>query len=218
MKKIIALCLFIFMFTLNPKALDNRLYFTEDGKELFYDTEQLDKDTFMNHKDMMPGKQYEDILTISNGSSNTCKLYFKVVERDQSKLAGELLENINMQIYIDDELIYDGNAKGLDSKELGVNLQDSVYIGEYEPNKENSLLVKTELDKEYTNYRNTEESYIDWEFYGECGGKEIVVINPNTGSSISPIVRYYLIAVLILSLILCLYSTKKYKKLKRSYH
>ena len=111
------------MFTLNPKALDNRLYFTEDGKELFYDTEQLDKDTFMNHKDMMPGKQYEDILTISNGSSNTCKLYFKVVERDQSKLAGELLENINMQIYIDNELIYDGNAKGLDSKELPIGMQ-----------------------------------------------------------------------------------------------
>ena len=218
MKKIIALCLFIFMFTLNPKALDNRLYFTEDGKELFYDTEQLDKDTFMNHKDMIPDEQYEDILTISNGSSNTCKLYFKVVERNQSDLASELLLNINMKIYLDDELIYDGNAKGLDSKDLGVNLQNSVYIGEYEPNIEKTLLVKTELNDEYTNYQNTEESYVDWEFYGECGEKEIVVINPDTGNSISPIVRYYLIAVLILSLILCLYSTKKYKKLKRSYH
>lgn len=122
-----------------------------------------------------------------------------------------------MQIYLDNELIYDGNAKGLDSKDLGVNLQDSIYIGEYEPNKENTLVVNTELDKEYTNYKNTEESYIDWEFYGECGGNEIVVINPNTGNNISPVVRYYLIAVLILSLILCLYSTKKYKKLKRSY-
>lgn len=218
MKKIIALCLFIFAFTLNPKALENRLYFTEEGKELFYDTEQLDKDTFLNHKDMIPGKKYEDILTISNGSSNTCKLYLKVVEREQSTLAGELLENINMEIYLDNELIYDGNAKGLDSKDLGVNLQDSIYIGEYTPNKENNLLVKTELDKDYTNYKNTEESYIDWEFYGECGENEVVVINPNTGPSISPLVRYLLITILILSLILCIYSTKKFKKLKKSYH
>lgn len=218
MKKIIAICLFVFMFNINVKALNNTLSFTEDGKSLYYDTDKLDKESLLTYRDLVPGKTFEDKIIISNASNHTCKLYLKVVEKEQSALAGDLLKSINMQIYIDEELIYDGNALGLPSNELGVNLQDSVYIGEYPSKKKNTMIVKTELDKTYTNHKNNEESYIEWEFYGQCGENDIVVINPDTGNSISPVVFYLLTIVVIISLLLCIHSTKKYKKLKKSFH
>lgn len=180
MKKIIIMFLLTFTFMVSVNA-ENKLYFSEDETGLVYDTDLFEKELFLYHVDMMPGKKFEDSLIIYNASNQSCDLYLKIKETAQDDLANELLENINMEIYLDNDLLYTGTAKGEDIVGDGVNLQDSIFIGNYKKDINNKLLVKTELDKKYTNYHNTGESHIEWEFYANCVNGSIVVINPDTG-------------------------------------
>ena len=52
----------------------------------------------MKHIDMTPGENFTDELYIENGTNTKYTLYFKVVPREQSAEANELLDNILMRI------------------------------------------------------------------------------------------------------------------------
>jgi len=212
MKKILLAVFTLFVGATLVQA-DNVLEFNEEDGKLYYNTDALNKEAFMVHTDMVPGKSYEDILTIENNSTNTYQLYMKAVEREQSDLADELLDNIIMKVYLDDELIYDGKVRGLDYTNSGVNLQDSILIGEYEPSKKQELRVETILDSSYENINNNDLSYIDWEFYASYG-EEVIPINPNTGDSgIKNILMICLSSLIILIILVVSYILNRRKKL-----
>ena len=118
----------VLCFTIPVEATSSRLYFTESEDRLYYDGELLD-DTFMYHTDMVPGSNFSDELIIENGTGTTYTLYFKVVPREQSEEANELLENITMRILLDGKVIYEGRASGLDYTGDGINLQNAVCLG-----------------------------------------------------------------------------------------
>lgn len=210
MKKIIIMFLLTFTFITNVYA-ENKLYFAEDETGLVYDTDLFEKELFLYHTDMMPGKEFEDSLIIYNASNQSCDLYLKIKEKTQDDLANELLENINMDIYLDNVLLYTGTAKGKDIVGDGVNIQDSIFIGNYKKDVNNKLVVKTELDKKYTNYHNTGESHIEWEFYANCANGSIVVINPDTGDKRGNMMGI-IVLVTIISLILFYYLKYKLQK------
>ena len=202
MKKVIYILLAsIFMIIgIQVKALENKLYFTSNGDRLYYKTELYNEDIFMKHTDMVPGKTYKDELVIENGTQYTYKLYMKVKERSQSSKADELLDNINMKIYLDGEILYEGASRGLDYKSSGVNLQEAIYIGEYKENKTSKIEVETELDKSYEDITNKDLSYIDWEFYAEYDDL-LLPINPDTGINTN---KYMYIVIISLSIALIL--------------
>lgn len=210
MKKLLLICFSFLCLISFVDAKSNRLYFTEKGPDLVYDTDYFDEKIFMHHTDMYPGKTYEDILDIQNGSDSNCDLFFKVVELEQDELAQELIENIEMEIYVDNELIYDGIATGEDID--GVNLQNTIFLGNFEKGKKSTLVVKTNLSKDYNNSENTDASYIDWEFYGRCASGVILEINPDTGDTMT--FKYFVIilVILLLSMILFVYSYKRVKR------
>lgn len=212
MKKIIVVCLFFLLFIGNVRAAEgNKLYFTEDAKELVYDTDLFDEDVFMHHLDLYPSKQNKDILSIENGSDNTCTLYFKVVEREQSELADELIDNIMMKIYVDDALIYDGSARGEDVTGDKINLQDTITLGTFEPGKVSELISVTKLNEQYDNKNNTVKAYIDWQFYAQCGKEEVLPINPDTGDFMNSKLFVILIVVIIMALLVFVYAKNKMK-------
>ena len=151
-------------------AKDNKLYFTESGDRLYYDSKLFDIKRFMHHVDMVPGSSYVDELLIENGTNTSYTLYFKVVPRVQSKEADELLENILMKITLDGEIIYEGKATGNDYSKNGVDLKNTMKIGLYTPSKESKMVVETKLSETYSNTNLKELSYIDWSFYGEYIG------------------------------------------------
>lgn len=202
------------IFTHSVFALENKIYFTNSGDRLYYDTQSFDENVFLQHLDMIPGSSYTDTLNIENHTKYTYKLYMKIKEVEgQSEEAEELLDNIKMKIYHDGALIYDGYAKGLDYNESGTNLQNAIYIGEYTPDKESKLLVDTELLTTYSNTENQEYSYIDWEFYAEY--EELVIpINPDTGGEIfnqNNVIRNIVITltfILLLILVVLLFIEK----------
>lgn len=96
----------------------------------------------MHHDDMYPNKRYRDVLDIENGTDNECKLYFKIVQPEQDELAKELIDNIEMEIYIDDELIYKGIATEVDINGDGVNLENAISLGLFKPNDKKTLVEK----------------------------------------------------------------------------
>lgn len=197
MKKLSLLLIMMLLVLTNVKALENKLYFTEKDDRLYYDTESFDKSIFMQHHDMVPGKVYTDEILIENNTNTTYNLYLKVNNVEQDELADELIDNIEMEIYLDDVLIYDGYARGLDYSNVGVDLQNAILIGEYKTNSESKLTVHTKLSESYSNINNDSIGKIDWEFYASYE-EEVIPVLPDTGDNISN----YIILLVSSSLIL----------------
>lgn len=167
MKKYIILLLFSIIFITPVKAASNKLYFTESGNRLYYNSSLLDEDVFMKHIDMVPGSSYRDELIVENGTGTTYKVYFQIKPRKQNAVADALLDSIEMKIYLDGRLLYDGKVKGLDYSGNGVNLQNAVEIGTFAPGQSSTMVTETHLSSEYTNPEEDDISYIDWAFFGE---------------------------------------------------
>lgn len=213
MKKLILLIMITVLTVINVNALNNKLYFTEKDDRLYYDSDSFDKSIFMEHYDMVPGKVYVDELTIENKTNTTYNLYLKVVNVEQDELADELIDNIEMQVYLDDVLIYDGYARGLDYTDLGVDLQNAILIGEYAKNKESKLVVHTKLSEDYSNINNDSIGKIEWEFYASYE-KNTIPILPETVDNIS---KYIILlagsALMFVFLIIFVLNRKNKKEL-----
>lgn len=196
MKKMKLLIIMFLLMIIDVHAATNKLYFTEKDDRLYYDTDSFDEAIFMHHDDMVPGKVYVDELLIENKTKTTYNLYLKVNNVEQDELADELIDNIEMEIYLDDELIYNGYARGLDYSGSGINLQDAILIGKYKRNSESKLTVYTKLSDEYTNINNRAIGQIEWEFYASYE-KQVIPVIPDTSDNIFP----YVITLVISSLL-----------------
>ena len=196
--------LVVLLLTITPvsaRDATNKLYFTSSGNRIYYDSKLFDTKTFMHHRDMVPGSSYEDLLLIENNTNTEYDLYFKVKEVNQNEYANELLDNIEMQIYLEDELIYDGTVKGLDYNNSGLNLQESVYLGKYTKGIEKELIVKTHLSEEYETITDENLSHIEWEFYAVYDNK-VDVVPPNPGTGIDIIDKETLLYIILMSTLL----------------
>ncbi len=205
MKKILPFLVLIILFVVSTQDVYalNKLYFTDSAERLYYDTDQFDEDIFMHHVDMIPGDSFEDELFIENGSTTDYTLYFRVVRVEQSEEADELLRNITMKVYMDDELIYDGYVYGEDYSKIGVNLQNTVELGLFKPNINHKIRVETQLLPEFDNKSIKIESYIDWAFYATYEDKVVEIVpNPNTNDNNTKNVIILGISILILVIII----------------
>lgn len=211
MRKKLLLFLFVLLGIFSPniiEAKENRLYFSSKDNKLYYDSALFDSSIFMHHLDLVPGNENRDLLLIENGSKQEYALYLKVKERDQNSDANYLLDHILMKVYLDDVLIYDGKVKGKDYNNDGVNLQDSVFIGNYPKGKTSELLVVTMLDPDYSLEENLELSYIDWEFYANYEDNT-EIINPSTFDPIDQYVIIFMISFIGIIVSIFLFKRKK---------
>lgn len=183
MKKFVLFISLFALSVLSVQARENKLYFTEENNRLYYESKLIDEDIFMKHIDMTPGESFTDELLIENGTNTKYTLYFKVVPRNQSAEADELLENIIMKIKLDEEIIYEGKATGLDYTEQGIDLQKAILLGDFTPSKNSKMVVETKLSENYDNTELNEFSYIDWSFYAQYDDSKPpveIIVSPNT--------------------------------------
>lgn len=183
MKKFVLFISLFALSVLSVQARENKLYFTEENNRLYYESKLIDEDIFMKHIDMTPGESFTDELLIENGTNTKYTLYFKVVPRNQSAEANELLENIIMKIKLDEKIIYEGKATGLDYTEQGINLQKAILLGDFTPSKNSKMVVETKLSENYDNTELNEFSYIDWSFYAQYDDSKPpveIIVSPNT--------------------------------------
>ncbi len=204
MKKLLMILIVIMITFMNfvYAEEENKLFFTSKDDRLYYKAKLLDSDSFMNYSDMIPGKTYKDKLIIKNESKDTdYTLYFKVKEVENTKLANELLDNLDMKIYLDDKLIYNGNIRGESYDIGGTNLKDAIKLGEFKTDEEHNLVVETSLNFEYDNVENTDIATINWEFYGEYNDA-IYPLIPDTSDNIMRIVILLFISLVLIAFIL----------------
>lgn len=210
MKKIFfGLAIFMLCF-LPVQAKENKLYFTEDNNRLYYESSLIDENVFMKHLDMVPGSSFSDELVLENGTNTNYTLYFQVKSKEQSSNANELLENILMTIKLDDKVIYNGKATGLDYNNDGINLQNSILIGNIEPSKKSKMIVETTLSKDYANTNNEDLSYIDWTFYAKYGDEvSEIVESPNTMKNSFSYIFVFSIIIILMGFMVIVYAVKK---------
>ncbi len=193
-------------------AKENKLYFIEKDNKIYYDSSYLGENVFMKHIDMIPGSEYQDELVIENNTNKEYSLYLKVKLKDQSIEADELLDNINMVIYLDDVEIYNGKAKGLDYIGNGINLQNAVLLKKFTKKQSSRLKVETSLSNDYSNISNNESSYIDWVFYAEYDNKtEEIVDVPNTNKDSFPVITIVSLTMCAIGIGMVIYARKKQK-------
>ena len=183
MKKFVLFISLFALSVLSVQARENKLYFTEENNRFYYECKVIDEDIFMKHIDMTPGESFTDELLIENGTNTKYTLYFRVVPRNQSAEADELLENIIMKIKLDEEIIYEGKATGLDYTEQGIELQKAILLGNFTPSKNSKMVVETKLSENYDNTELNEFSYIDWSFYAQYDDSKPpveIIVSPNT--------------------------------------
>lgn len=210
MKRIFNLLLFISLFWLSFVYADNnKLYFTETNGRLYYDS-ALDDNSFMKHLDLVPGSVNEDTLVIENGTNTDYTLYLKLKPKSDAEEARELLSKLKMQIYLDNNLIYDGIASGVDYNNTGVNLSEAAKIGMVSAKHTYTLKVVTTLDTDYDNTENDEYSLVDWTFYAEYNDevKEIIKVPITSKNSYTFIILSALIIVGV-AIILLLHKRKQ---------
>ena len=203
--------LLILFLTVYVQADENKLYFVEENNKLVYETGK-DSNIFMQHLDMIPGSTYTDEMKIQNGTKKDYTLYLKVEEQEQSVVANELLDNINMVVYLNENVVYDGKIKGIDYRNVGVNLQDAVLLKKMVSNEEVLLKVDLKLDEKYDNKNGNDFSKINWLFYAQYEDNNPVIIEnvPRTSSN-SNMVVIGLITIII-SLIFIFYGILAKKK------
>ena len=164
MKRII-LFVFISLFFVIPVFAANErnvLRFVETDDSLYYEKELIDDYYFMKHLDMVPGKKYIDKLYIENAADDRYLLFFSIDNID-----GNLLDNIMMRIYINDELIYNGVSTGQDYYGDTINLQNTVCLGYVNPDDVYEMKVETFLADDFESDGSVDTSTIDWHFYAQ---------------------------------------------------
>ena len=201
MKKFV---LFISLFALciiSVEAKENKLYFTEENNRLYYESKLIDENIFMKHVDMTPGESFTDELIIENGTNTKYTLYFKIVPREQSAEADELLDNIMMKIKLDDNVIYEGKATGLDYTEQGIDLQKAILLGNFAPSKNSKMVVETKLSENYDNTEFNDFSYIDWSFYAQYDDSEPpvkIIASPDTMKISFPFASVFSVIIILI--------------------
>ena len=193
----------------------NRVYVYEKDEKIYYDSKQFD-DRFMVHENMVPGDSYSDTLVVENGTSYEHDIYFKIeLDETNTDSAKDLLDYIAMKVYVNDELFYDGKAKGKDYRDEGVDLTDAVFIKRFAPRETVSMRVDTHFDENFEDIENHDIAHTHWHFYLSDQPGKPEEINPRTNDDFSP--WYFVIfgacgAALIIVVVFEVVQKKKDKK------
>lgn len=167
MKKIIAAIIASLFIVAPVSAIDeNTVYIRNvDGKVVYEAPDGFDE-RFMVHENMTPGGEtYTDYLVVKNDTSKKYEIFFKISAEDNTPKAEVLIDHIEMRIFIDDNLFYDGKARGLDYRGKGINLTDAVSLGDFPSGRSIRMRIETNLDATYEDIENPDTSKTHWHFY-----------------------------------------------------
>ncbi len=148
-------------------AKTNTVYIYEEDGKIYYDGALFD-DRFIIDENMTPvgrdenmnpvGQVYTDYLSVENRTSKGHDIYFQITAEDDPPGAYDLLKHVEMRIYLNDVVFYDGKARGLDYYDQGVNLANAIKLKYFEANETAVMKVETYLD---SNYEDVCSPYVD---------------------------------------------------------
>ena len=157
MKRFFVAFIFLLMSTttvLASKGVPSNVILDGSAKGLV----SIPSDTFLEFLDMMPGDKESGTIFIHNTDDSPFELYLKA-ERMTSQQEFDLLDHIALKVNYQDEVIYEGPMSGEEG------LEDSIYLGTFNPNQEAELVAEIMLDGETSteNYGN-QIAQVNWIF------------------------------------------------------
>ena len=219
MKKIFALlmtALLLVGFTVSAMADGSVSY--EGGAEKFVFPEGgkwTDDDCFINFKDVLPGDNLEEFVTVKNNFKNVEKvrIYMRAIVHDEAgnPLSTEVakyenvasmidfLSQLSMKVYNGDKLIYEASPD-----ELG-GLQSNVLLGTFYYGEGAKLRIILDVPKDLDNKYANRVGEVDWVFVAE----EIPApVGPDTGDN-SNLILYGVLFVAAAAAVVMSLSKKK---------
>jgi hypothetical protein len=204
---------------------ENTVTIRESDGKIVYDASDGLNDRFMVHNDMTPGgEKYTDYLRVKNDTSKDYDVYFKITAENNTTRAENIIEHIEMKIYIDDVLYYDGTARGIPRPTEGIDLTDAVLLKNFAAGESVMMKVVTFLDAGYEDIDNPDTSRTHWHFYvsdekepdpDDPVKPDEVIPNPHTGDSFSPVFFGILFGSLALLIIVTIHERSDHHKRAR---
>ncbi len=135
---------------------------------------------FLLKEGMMPGDTVSRKIIIDNEYDVEYEVFMRA-ERISEKEEYELLNKLELTVYYNDEVIYNGPASGEDE------LSNNISLGKFKPGEEVDLYAEVTLDGQTTGneYKN-KYAQVDWIFTAVNEGKEITSTNPSKPSINKP--------------------------------
>ncbi len=208
------LIFFLIIYSPNVFAATYTLEIKENHDIIYYDVNNSSTNIFMDHKDMLPGETYTDTILIKSSSSKEFSLYFNFKMKEQNTLEEELLNNINMKVYINDKLEYDGVAKtSLYVENEDIKEENLIFLGNYNKSEQSNIRVETSLKDEYE-IKNTDIAKTELNFFIKTDGNIISIPNTSKNSNLNIVIILGSLAIIITSFIIpvCLKKTNKHNR------
>lgn len=149
-------------------AEPSKLYFSSADGKLYYNKATTGLNYFLNLEDMYPGQTYIEELDIANEANKTYNLYFQMQPKDFFPEKLEFLSQINLKIFYEDMVLYEGTAESIFPTKSNVNVKEEmVSLGRYIPQQAKKLKVEVKLNKEYWDIDKTVTHYYTVDDNGE---------------------------------------------------
>ena len=135
---------------------------------------------FLLKEGMMPGDTVSRKMIIDNEYDVEYEVFMRA-ERVSEKEEYDLLNKLELTVYYNDEVIYNGPASGEDE------LSNNISLGKFKPGEEADLYAEVTLDGPTTGneYKN-KYAQVDWIFTAVNEGKETTPTNPSKPSVNKP--------------------------------
>lgn len=184
-------------------ATENTLSFYSKDSNLYYNTSLFDDNTFMHHDSIYFGEKYIDSMDIINHTDTIYTLYLKAFPVEQSAEADILLENLSIEIYLDDRLVYNSDSISTDMY---------ISLGDIKPNKDYTLSTVVKLNNKYS-ITDSISTEIVWKFFASNDDSIIPIESDTykTGVKLNDYIIYICLICVFIILSNSIYTIKKYK-------
>lgn len=197
---LILLCIIIMLFSAGKLsyALSTNPTIVYNGLTNNFDFYNVDNnDLFYNFKELMPGDVKEEIINIKvNNIKEKTNMYLTVNYQNK-----DILNDINMTIYVDDSMILDNDSM----------TSDYVKLKTFNNNDELKLKVKVEVSTDAGNELSSFSQSIKFGLFMENANDEKIKI-PSTIDDSNICIYALVFVVALIALVLILILEKKNKK------
>lgn len=116
------------------------------------------EDFFVNLSELMPGDRQSDSVEIHNQFKESAELFFRTADSpEMTEQQKDLLEQLQITIYKNDEIIYEGDLRS-------VKLQEEISLGIWKSNEKGSIRYEIFMPEELKNEYAVRDAVIHWIF------------------------------------------------------
>lgn len=178
--KILLLFVISFGFVLSVSAREKTFSLIEYKDSIYYDGRYLKEENFKKEMDFIKDKKYQDTFLIQNDTKKDREIFLLLENISADGSYNDIMEYCHLTVSLDDKIIYDGSASGMDYTTSKGELYDFVSLGKIEKKEIKKLVIELVLSSDYPNLSQNKFAYVTPSFYLQDEDKSFVLIEEAT--------------------------------------